>query len=183
MRANAMRRHDFDPIAFVFGLAFTGLGLLFLVGKFDVFNHARWVWPGLLVVLGLAVLVGARGRGAHDAEPRRTDTSAVDAGPPPDLDSIEPPVGPDAFRLPGWPHIRKETEGKAEGKAEAEPVPEAEAKTEADPKAEAEVDPDDETTVSSTKAETEVDPAAETTVLPTEARTEVDRKEDRPESG
>ena len=170
MRANAMRRHDFDPIAFVFGLAFTGLGLLFLVGKFDVFNHARWVWPGLLVVLGLAVLVGARGRGAHGAEPRRTDTSAVDAGPPPDLDSIEPPVGPDAFRLPGWPHTRKEPEKQAEGKAEAEPVPEAEAKTEpkpeADPKAEAEVDPDD-----------------ETTVLPTEARTEVDRKKDRPESG
>ncbi len=119
MRANAMRRHDFDPIAFVFGLAFTCLGLLFLVGKFDVFNHARWLWPGLLVVLGLAVLVGARGRGSHGGDASRPDASAVDAGPPPDLDSIEPPVGPEAFRLPGWPPAVEKPVKKAGGKAQA----------------------------------------------------------------
>jgi hypothetical protein len=164
MRANAMRRHDFDPIAFVFGLAFTGLGLLFLVGKFDVFNHARWLWPGLLVVLGLAVLVGARGRGAQGTPPRHGDATAVAPGPVPDLDSIEPPVGPEAFRLPGWPHAGKQ----AEHKPEAEPKPETKAEAEAKAKGE---------------GEGEVDPDAETTVLPTEAETEGDRKEDRPESG
>jgi hypothetical protein len=98
----ALRRHDFDPIAFVFGVVFTGSGLLFLIGRFDIFNHARWLWPGLLVLLGIAVLVGARGRGSQAAsagaavEPRPVEDA-------PDLDTIEPPVGPEAFRLPGWP--------------------------------------------------------------------------------
>jgi hypothetical protein len=182
MRANAMRRHDFDPIAFVFGLAFTGMGLLFLVGRFQVFNHARWLWPGLLVVLGLAVLVGARGRGAHGAEPRRSDASAVDAsgvdpGPAPDLDSIEPPVGPEAFHLPGWPHTGKKPEKQTEKKPEPKTDPKAESK------AEGEVDPGAETRVLPKEAATGVDPGAETTVLPTEPKTEVERKEDRPESG
>jgi hypothetical protein len=113
MRANAMRRHDFDPVAFVFGLVFTGLGMLFLVGRFGVFNQARWLWPGLLVVLGLAVLVGARGRGSHGGDEGRWDAAAVDAGPPPDLDSIEPPVGPEVFRLPGWPHAGEKAGEKA----------------------------------------------------------------------
>jgi hypothetical protein len=58
-----MQRHDFDAIAFTFGVVFTGLGVLFMVGRLDVLSHARWLWPGLLVLLGLAVLVGARGRG------------------------------------------------------------------------------------------------------------------------
>jgi hypothetical protein len=126
MRAgNAMRRHDFDPIAFVFGLAFTGLGLLFLVGRFDLFNHARWLWPGLLVVLGLAVLVGARGRGAHggDASRRGAVSAPVDAGPPPDLDSIEPPVGPDAFRLPGWPPAGHRAKAEPDAGAATEVLP------------------------------------------------------------
>jgi hypothetical protein len=155
MRAgNAMRRHDFDPIAFVFGLAFTGLGLLFLVGRFDLFNHARWLWPGLLVVLGLAVLVGARGRGAHGGEAgRRGAASApVEAGPPPDLDSIEPPVGPDAFRLPGWP--------PAGHRAKAEP--DAGTATEVLPSRPAEVATEE-------RAE---EPATETTELPPRETTE-----------
>src|SRR6266542_2984654 len=95
MRASdALQRHDFDPIAFIFGLLFTGSGILVMIGRFDIFNHARWLWPGLLVLLGIAVLVGALGG------------SAAAAGPVPevpDLDAIEPPVGPEAFRLPGWP--------------------------------------------------------------------------------
>ncbi len=50
MRASdALQRHDFDPIAFIFGLLFTGSGILFMIGRFDIFNHARWLWPGLLV--------------------------------------------------------------------------------------------------------------------------------------
>ena len=107
MRAStALQRHDFDPIAFVFGLVFTGFGVLFMVGGFDLFNHARWLWPGLLVLLGLAVLVGARGRGAQGRERALGAGSAVGTAPAPDapdLDAIEPPVGPEAFRLPGWP--------------------------------------------------------------------------------
>jgi hypothetical protein len=102
--SDAMQRHDFDPVAFIFGVLFTGSGLLFLIGRFDLFNHTRWLWPGLLVLLGIAVLVGARG--SSRARDRAVGGSAASAGPVadvPDLDDIEPPVGPDAFRLPGWP--------------------------------------------------------------------------------
>jgi hypothetical protein len=62
-----MQRHDFDPVAFIFGIAFSGLGVLFMTDRLDLLNHAQWLWPGLLVLLGLAVLVGARGRGGARA--------------------------------------------------------------------------------------------------------------------
>ncbi len=74
-----MQRHDFDPIAFVFGIAFTGLGVLFMTGRLELLNHAQWLWPGLLVLLGLAVLLGARGRGgARAARPALETGSRVD---------------------------------------------------------------------------------------------------------
>jgi hypothetical protein len=95
----ALQRHDFDPIAFIFGLLFTVSGLLFLFGRFDIFNHTRWLWPGLLVLLGIAVLVGARGR----SQPARPPVEPTPVEDVPDLDTIDPPVGPEAFRLPGWP--------------------------------------------------------------------------------
>lgn len=116
--STATQRHDFDPIAFVFGLLFTGCGILFMIGRLDVFNHARWLWPGLLVLLGIAVLVGARGRGSQARERALGARSVAGAEPlpgAPDLDVIEPPVGPEAFRLPGWPHPAGETTSAAVG--------------------------------------------------------------------
>lgn len=98
--STAKQRHDFDPIAFIFGLLFTGSGVLFMIGRFDLFNHARWLWPGLLVLLGIAVLVGTRGRASQARDRQLSAEPAVGA---PDLDAIEPPIGPEAFRLPGWP--------------------------------------------------------------------------------
>ena len=74
-----MQRHDFDPIAFVFGIVFTGLGVLFMTGRPELLNHAQWLWPGLLVLLGLAVLLGTRGRGgARAARPALEMGSRVD---------------------------------------------------------------------------------------------------------
>jgi hypothetical protein len=70
-----MRRHDFDPIAFIFGVVFAGLGVVFMTGNLELLNHAQWLWPGLLVLLGLAVLVGARMRGGT-----REQRPALDAG-------------------------------------------------------------------------------------------------------
>jgi hypothetical protein len=75
-----MRRHDFDPIAFIFGVVFAGLGVVFMTGQLELLNHAQWLWPGLLVLLGLAVLVGARMRGGT-----REQRPAFDSGP-----SIDP---------------------------------------------------------------------------------------------
>ncbi|HZD69142.1 MAG TPA: hypothetical protein VFA45_09580 [Actinomycetes bacterium] len=75
-----MRRHDFDPIAFIFGVVFAGLGVVLMTGRLDLLNHAQWLWPGLLVLLGLAVLVGARGRGgARASRPAFRQGSGVDS--------------------------------------------------------------------------------------------------------
>lgn len=160
MRAStAMQRHDFDPIAFVFGALFTGFGILFMIGRFDLFNHARWLWPGLLVLLGIAVLVGARGRGAQGRERAARTGSAVEPGPAAavaELDAIEPPVGPEAFRLPGWPPPGSEPSKAAAGSTTdvLEPVtPSEQEDPRHDPQAETEVIPP------------RPDPEAETEVL------------------
>jgi hypothetical protein len=74
-----MRRHDFDPIAFVFGVVFAGLGVVFMTGQLELLNHAQWLWPGLLVLLGLAVLVGARMRGGtREQRPAFDSGSSID---------------------------------------------------------------------------------------------------------
>jgi hypothetical protein len=52
-----MKRHEFDPVSFVFGLVFVGIGLTAALADEDVtFLEARWVWPALLVAAGLGVL-------------------------------------------------------------------------------------------------------------------------------
>ena len=153
-RGTAMQRHDFDPVAFLFGLAFTGLGALFMVGRLDLFNHARWLWPGLLLLLGIAVLAGARGRGGSRA-PGPSRTGSAPGSPPPDLDSIDPPVGPEAFHLPGWPPVgaRPEPAVSAGEGARSEPEMREEAA-------------DSTTGESTTEVLPEADPNAETEVLP-----------------
>ena len=67
-----MRRHELDPVSLTFGFAFTGLGLLFLVGRADQAFRLRWIWPILLLVLGVGILADlARHRGPEeDAVPR-----------------------------------------------------------------------------------------------------------------
>jgi hypothetical protein len=65
-----MRRHELDPVSLTFGFAFTGLGLLFLIGRADQALRLHWVWPILLLVLGVGILADlARGRDSTDHEP------------------------------------------------------------------------------------------------------------------
>ncbi len=78
-----MRRHELDPVSLTFGFAFTGLGLLFLVGRADQAFHLRWVWPILQLVLGVGILADlTRHRGSDDGS---TDQDPVPA-PAPDPD-------------------------------------------------------------------------------------------------
>jgi len=59
----ATRRHQLDPISLTFGFVFTGLGLLFLVGRADQALRLQWVWPLLLLALGAGILLDlSRGR-------------------------------------------------------------------------------------------------------------------------
>jgi len=57
-----MRRHELDPVSLVFGFAFTSAGLLFLVGRLDQAVRLRWLWPLLLLALGLGVLLDLNAR-------------------------------------------------------------------------------------------------------------------------
>ena len=75
-----MRRHELDPVSLTFGFAFTGLGLLFLLGRADQAFRLRWIWPILLLVLGVGILADlARHRAPEDAPPERDPDPRSDA--------------------------------------------------------------------------------------------------------
>ena len=78
------RRHELDPISLTFGFAFTGLGLLFLLGRADQALRLQWVWPLLLLALGAGILFDVvRGRGRPDLE-AQPDREPEPAEPDPD---------------------------------------------------------------------------------------------------
>ena len=82
------RRHQLEPISLTFGFAFTGLCLLFLIGRADQALRLQWVWPLLLLVLGAGILLDlSRGRGRPTPEPGPE-------APPADLaiDPVDDPV-------------------------------------------------------------------------------------------
>ena len=106
-----MRRHELDPVSLTFGFAFTGLGLLFLVGRADQAFRLRWIWPILLLVLGVGILADlARHRGPED-EP--APTPARDLAPEPVQDPEPEPV----------PDLEPEVEPEAEPDREPEADP------------------------------------------------------------
>lgn len=51
-----MRRHDFDALSFVFGLAFAGFGLI-LLGGGATRGGLALPWTGPAVAIGLAILI------------------------------------------------------------------------------------------------------------------------------
>jgi hypothetical protein len=58
-----MARHDFDPLSFVFGLLFVGVGLVLLGGSpaRDGVSLA-WTGPAVGVGLGILIVLAARPR-------------------------------------------------------------------------------------------------------------------------
>ncbi len=58
-----MRRHDTDALSLGAGLLFIGLAVAFFLaesGSLDL--RPRFIWPTLLIGLGVAGLAGSRGR-------------------------------------------------------------------------------------------------------------------------
>ena len=58
-----MHRRELNPASIVAGLVFVGIGTAYLVaraGGVDI--DAQWVWPVLLIGLGIAGLVRSRPR-------------------------------------------------------------------------------------------------------------------------
>ena len=76
-----MLRRSPDPVSLICGLAFAGLGLTLLIGHGDLQLHPRWVWPGVLIVLAIALLPGL--------SPQRDG----DGDPPPPPPTPLPPAG------------------------------------------------------------------------------------------
>jgi hypothetical protein len=138
-----MERHELDPIALLAGVVFTGLGLLFLAGRFDALGVGgfRWLWPSLLVLLGLATLLGTLGRGRGDAssEPEVPPAAYHDPLPLelPELDLTDTSA---LFKIPSWEEAKAQTAmapGAAPGTAPADAAPEGEApQPQVDPEAE-----------------------------------------------
>ena len=54
-----MPRHDLDVISLIFGVAAGGFALVYLVDH-NTGLSGRWVWPVLLIVIGVAGLLASR---------------------------------------------------------------------------------------------------------------------------
>ncbi len=55
-----MRRHDLDPVSLVFGVVFAVIGLVSLLDIADIVDiDGKWLWPGVLIVLGVIGLATA----------------------------------------------------------------------------------------------------------------------------
>jgi fatty acid desaturase len=65
-----MERPELDPFSLVSGIAFAGLGVLFLLdGAGSLSVQPRWVWPILLIAIGVAGLLASRPkRSERDAD-------------------------------------------------------------------------------------------------------------------
>jgi hypothetical protein len=87
-----MRRHELDPVSLTFGFAFTALGLLFLIGRADQALRLHWVWPLLLLVLGVGILLDVT-RSRPRPDDALTSEPAIPSDPTPE------PIRPD--RDPG----------------------------------------------------------------------------------
>jgi hypothetical protein len=106
-----MRRHELDPVSLTFGFAFTGLGLLFLLGRADQAFRLRWIWPILLLVLGVGILADLARHRAPEDDPAGNLPPDRDPNP---RSALEPEVAPELE-----PQVAPELE--PEGAPELEP--------------------------------------------------------------
>ncbi|HSK23269.1 MAG TPA: hypothetical protein VK906_08845 [Egicoccus sp.] len=75
-----MRTNRFDLLSFVFGALFTAVGV---VGVSDLavldFADLRWIGPGILVLIGVALVISAARRDGPDEAVAIEDVGATDA--------------------------------------------------------------------------------------------------------
>jgi hypothetical protein len=120
-----MRRHALDPVSLVFGFAFTAAGVLFFAGQFDQAVRLRWLWPVLLLVLGIGILLDL-GTRREQAPPEPAEAPA-DAQPAaavaePDRAAAEPePAEPVAAEPLASEPVAAEPAGAEPAEAGAEP--------------------------------------------------------------
>ena len=58
-----MKRHNFDPISFVFGIVFAGLALLLWSERLELTGLGiEWIGAGVLLFLGASLLISSTRR-------------------------------------------------------------------------------------------------------------------------
>lgn len=120
-----MRRHALDPVSLVFGFAFTAAGVLFFAGQFDQAVRLRWLWPVLLLVLGIGILLDLGSR--REQAPPEPAEAPADAQPAaavaePDRAAAEPePAEPVAAEPLASEPVAAEPAGAEPAEAGAEP--------------------------------------------------------------
>lgn len=66
-----MNRHPFDLLSAIFGILFTAAALVVLASGEALLDwDARWIWPGVVLALGLAMLASGFGTERHRLRPR-----------------------------------------------------------------------------------------------------------------
>ena len=60
-----MPAHDLDPTSLIAGVIFGGTALVYLIDNATGLE-GRWVWPILLIVIGVAGLLASRRRSPSD---------------------------------------------------------------------------------------------------------------------
>lgn len=62
-----MKRHPFDPVAFIFGLIFLAVGIPMAFSDRGLTLFAgRWIAPAVLIVAGVVVLLSTRNKQRRD---------------------------------------------------------------------------------------------------------------------
>lgn len=89
-----MKRHSLDPLAFVFGVLFSLIGVMFLAGHVDITTVGRqWAWPALLAGAGLLLMVMTA---RPSASRRRAAPVAIPASDVDEPSDVPSPRQPDA---------------------------------------------------------------------------------------
>lgn len=92
-----MRTHRFDLTSFLFGAVFVAIALIALLDSIVLrVDDWRWIGPGLLVALGIALLVSAGGRGRQRSVDEAATTPPVPDTTPDTLPDSTPEPLPDA---------------------------------------------------------------------------------------
>ena len=56
-----MKRHPFDPVAFIFGMIFLAVGIpMAFSDRGLTLFEGRWIAPAVLIIIGVVVLVSTR---------------------------------------------------------------------------------------------------------------------------
>jgi hypothetical protein len=114
-----MSRRMPDPAGLIAGIAFTGIGLAFLVGEVDMANRARWVWPIVLFSLGAGILAAVLRRPTEEAA--GTSLSTDVSGPPAWSGAEEQPAPERPAGAGAWPAAETTDEQPAAAPVPAEP--------------------------------------------------------------